>query len=636
MDLEQDERARDRRFGSTYFDLIENELIEDEKRLLDLVDSYQVIYETLFTLVEKKQVISKSSLLIRQNAFENELHGQMVNNQRNINYNINEMPQLHNLNQNSFLDESLYQSGLNFIAGVIKAEDDMKMKRIIFRVSRGRAVATFWDLENHILDNNLHNLMSPSKTNEKNKQTPTIKKKIFTIFFQTGAENILQMKILKICDLFNASRYNIPKPDEIVKVLENLENDITEKRDFLYQAENSIKNFIKEKCGSEFNPGKYPLYRLYFKKEKIIYLNLNKCILRENFIDGEVWIPKKRLELVIHTLKNIVKNNEAKMTANLLDVNEIQQSGKIPPTYIPVNDFLYPFQEIVDTYGIPRYQEINPAYFNVVTFPFLFGVMFGDIGHGFLFLLFGCYLCLFNNSLALEKQSMLKAFLPFRYILLLMGLFAFYCGWIYNDFISIPLPLFGSCYDNLNDTTTKRQPNCVYPFGIDPKWYVATNELTFINSMKMKLSVILGVTHMLFGIVLRGFNSIYFKDTIDFVFQVIPQIIFMGILFGYMNSMIFIKWATNWDADTSKAPSLITQLMKIFIGFGSVEDKPVWGGTEKYGGKYVQEWFHLGVLVLAIICIPIMLFPKPIIENRRNQRRQEANNKLSDEMKLVN
>ena len=35
--------------------------------------------------------------------------------------------------------------------------------------------------------------------------------------------------------------------------------------------------------------------------------------------------------------------------------------------------------------------------------------------------------------------------------------------------------------------------NCTYPFGIDPIWGVAGNELVFMNSLKMKLAVIFGV-----------------------------------------------------------------------------------------------------------------------------------------------
>jgi V-type H+-transporting ATPase subunit a len=37
---------------------------------------------------------------------------------------------------------------------------------------------------------------------------------------------------------------------------------------------------------------------------------------------------------------------------------------------------------IINTYGVPRYREINPAVFTVASFPILFGVMFGDVGHG--------------------------------------------------------------------------------------------------------------------------------------------------------------------------------------------------------------------------------------------------------------
>ncbi len=283
------------------------------------------------------------------------------------------------------------------------------------------------------------------------------------------------------------------------------------------------------------------------------------------------------------------------MSANLSDPQEREVT---PPTFIQTNDFTWAFQEIVNTYGVPRYREINPALFNIVTFPFLFGVMFGDIGHGFLLFLFGAYLCYCKDDI--KADNPLRPILKARYLLVMMGFFATFNGWMYNDFLSIPLGIFGTCYKNVDTVAVRKDNDCVYPFGLDPKWYVASNELAFFNSLKMKVSVILGVIHMLFGIFLRGLNAIYFGNKTDFILEFIPQFVFMSILFGYMLVMIFIKWYVNWfdylTPDSNKfiqAPSIITQLMNIFLKLGEVGPMPIWGEGN------AQQNFHQ--IVLSIL-----------------------------------
>jgi len=196
--------------------------------------------------------------------------------------------------------------------------------------------------------------------------------------------------------------------------------------------------------------------------------------------------------------------------------------------------------------------------------------MFGDVGHGLIIFLFGIYLCLNSNSIKQNKNSYLFIMIKARYLILFCGFFAFYCGWIYNDFLSLPLPIFNSCYTLQYPSPNKVDNNCVYPFGVDPIWRISRNELAFYNSFKMKMSVIIGVIHMLLGIVLKGFNEIYFRNYIGFFFEFLPQICFMTILFGYMIVMIFIKWSIDWNDNTGNAPSLITQMLDIFLSFGSV------------------------------------------------------------------
>ena len=117
-----------------------------------------------------------------------------------------------------------------------------------------------------------------------------------------------------------------------------------------------------------------------------------------------------------------------------------------PPTSFSSNIFLKQFQNIVDTYGVPSYKEVNPAVFTAVTFPFLFGVMFGDIAHGSILLGFSVFLLVRRKWLSevfvIERRIVTSVGL----LLMCMAGFSIYAGAVYNDFMALPVTLFPSCY----------------------------------------------------------------------------------------------------------------------------------------------------------------------------------------------
>lgn len=248
-----------------------------------------------------------------------------------------------------------------------------------------------------------------------------------------------------------------------------------------------------------------------------------------------------------------------------------------PPTAFDTNCYTIIPQQIVDTYGVPRYQELNPTIFTTVTFPFFFGVMFGDIAHGGVILALGIYLVLNNEAI---KKSSMSFVCELRYIVLMMGFFAFYCGWIYNDFIGMNLNIFGSCYKVKGAEEEKPVPvesaDCIYPFGIDPVWGRATNELVFVNGLKMKLSVIIAIIHMTVGVVMKLFNALYFKKTLEVVFEFIPQFLFLVLLFGYMDFLIIFKWLKPWPMREGDPmpPSIISTMMDIGLNVGGTVPLP--------------------------------------------------------------
>jgi V-type H+-transporting ATPase subunit a len=139
------------------------------------------------------------------------------------------------------------------------------------------------------------------------------------------------------------------------------------------------------------------------KKEKAIYHTMNlfeydparKCLIAEG------WLARNDSTSVRATLRNIGESSPGSAVPIMNDL----RTGKEPPTFHRTNKLTEEFQMIIDSYGIAKYQEVNPTIVAIVTFPFLFAVMFGDIGHGFIMVVAGGLMCYYEKPLAKVRDE---------------------------------------------------------------------------------------------------------------------------------------------------------------------------------------------------------------------------------------
>lgn len=451
-------------------------------------------------------------------------------------------------NQEGLLEAHRPELDMRFssITGVVATEERVRFERMIWRATKGNCFLRFVPIKQPITD---------PKTGE------LLEKSVFIIFYKSDS---IEDKLKKICDSFLAHRYSLPDMDDsgsVEKMLTENAQELVDSRTVLLKNQDT----------------RYRLCQMLAKhverwawtvlKEKSVYhsLNMFKADV-SGMLRGEGWVVSEHLEEVKDTVEKAHANMDNSMPSM---VDHVPQPWPTPPTHFVTNKFTYGFQEFVNTYGIPRYREANPALFTAATFPFLFGVMYGDVGHG-LFLFFVGSMLVWNEKKAEgQKMDELTEGLHLgRYMLFMMGFFAVYAGMLYNDCFSLGLNLFGSRWafygqdsgeveEGTEATTlTEYGSGEHYPFGLDPVWHVSSNELLFFNSFKMKLSVIFGIFQMFMGTMLKGMNALYFGERLDFFFEFIPMVIFAVSLFMYMVVLIFYKWSTDWNSRMLSATCL--------------------------------------------------------------------------------
>jgi len=257
-----------------------------------------------------------------------------------------------------------------------------------------------------------------------------------------------------------------------------------------------------------------------------VLTNKQKSLESKHLVTIKGFVPKKEFNAL--ETKIVDKVDKVLLVEKEAEPQEAQAQDepKDPPTKIHNRSFARPFEIITNLYGIPHYDEIDPTPLMAITFPLLFGFMFGDAGHGLVLLSIGLTL-----GFLIKKNQGIRSF---GWILAACGIGAIFAGILFGEF-------FGK--------------NIFPPLWFDP-FEDVTDFLLF--------SLFIGIIQIMSGFVLDFVNYTLKGNIIDAVATSLPKMLFYagGIYLIAVYQLDFGNWLSG--------PILFPLIPFIFLIFGKL------------------------------------------------------------------
>ncbi|MHA1682934.1 MAG: V-type ATP synthase subunit I [Promethearchaeota archaeon] len=239
-----------------------------------------------------------------------------------------------------------------------------------------------------------------------------------------------------------------------------------------------------------------------------------------------------------------------------------------PPTLLKIPRMLKPFSAILNLYGLPKYIEMNPLIIIAITFPLLFGLMFGDMGQGLGLILFGIFLP------RTKKFANHPVRINLCYVIAYCGIGSMFGGLLYGEVFGIH---FSEIVAFLNTN---------YGFSLTLTIFPVLTPLE--NPMELfRLSIWIGILQISVGLILKAFNFRLIRKRLLILVEVIPKIILL-----WSGALIFLTidiGVVFQPGFWMRFPGLIPILMLLILVLG-----PLIGKAMKL--RYMKKETPMGII----------------------------------------
>ena len=159
-----------------------------------------------------------------------------------------------------------------------------------------------------------------------------------------------------------------------------------------------------------------------------------------NSFYAEGWIPEDSYEEMESRLRSAIGESVDVQKLETVEYDEghpeesSEAEDEDPPVIQDNPDVVDPFEVLVKTVNSPKYSELDPTFIILLTFPFAFGFMIGDIGYGLIYVAMGYGLYKAFDSDVMKSLGIIGAW---------CGGFTVLFGYLYGEMFGIHLDAIG-------------------------------------------------------------------------------------------------------------------------------------------------------------------------------------------------